>query len=87
MVVADTVNPTVCVHREGLTLQAPAADHAAEAGRMVGPPTGLQDLSVQDELFFYTLSRALTQTVVNKTQLTISSMIKDPQLLHTSGAG
>ncbi len=52
VVVADTVNSAVCVHRERLTLQAPSADHTAKAGRVVGLPTSLQDLTMQNELFF-----------------------------------
>lgn len=84
VVVADTVN-VVSVHREGLALQAPSADHTAKAGRVVGLPTSLQDLETQSELFF-TTHVLIYAHAVNGCILTMS-MIKYPQLSHTSWDG
>jgi len=52
VVVADTVDPAVCVHAEGLALQAPSADHTAKAGRVVGLPTSLQNLTSKTSSFY-----------------------------------
>lgn len=45
--VADTVEFAVCVHREGLTLEAPSAHNTAETGWVVGLPTSLQHLTIE----------------------------------------
>lgn len=49
MVVGDAVRPAPGVYGEGQTLQALSADHTAEAGRVVGLPTSLQELREQRE--------------------------------------
>lgn len=82
VVVTDAVDPGAGVGCKRLTLQLLAADHTAETGRVVRPPTSLQDLMIQHKPVYTVVS-----LIYMLIQILTKSVTVHPQVLHTSGDG